>query len=59
MNIPIECNVGAVFIQWDGEHYELSYQPRKDSIELERRTLAKAFRQLADRFDDLAREVGD
>lgn len=36
--------VGLIFVKFDGEHYELTYDARKDVVQLERRTMARALR---------------
>lgn len=49
--------MGVVFICFDGRRYELTYDPRVETIQMERRDLADALRAMADLFDQQADEM--
>lgn len=59
MTQPFMNVIGCVWVKFDGHEYELTYDSRVDVIQLERRTMAAALRQLADAFDAQAEAVGD
>ena len=57
--MAFESTCGVIFVKCDGDRYELSYESRTDVVQLGRRTMAQALRELADAFDAQADLVGD